>query len=158
MMTKDRFGLIQPWVSLVMRVAAGLIMIVAGVLKLADLDMSVYAVRSYDILPQVLVTPAGYALPFVEVALGFFLVLGLLTRWVAVFYLLLFAAFIFGTLWVQARGLEISCGCFGGGGPVPKADYFGHLRDQAFFTSLGVWLVFFPKSPFSVDGWLRPTQ
>lgn len=39
-----------------------------------------------------------------------------------------------------------------------QADYLGHLRDQAVFSALGVWLVIFPRSRLSIDGWLRSDQ
>jgi uncharacterized membrane protein YphA (DoxX/SURF4 family) len=148
----------QPWVSLGVRVAAGLVMIVAGVLKMQDLAATVRAVRAYDVLPEAVVPLVGNALPFLEVTVGFFLVLGLFTRWAAAVYLLMMALFVFGILSAWARGLQIDCGCFGGGGVVPKADYAGHVRDQAVFLALGAWLVAFPRSAFSVDGWLRMTK
>ena len=49
------------------------------------------------------------------------LVLGVLTRGAAVVSALLFAAFIIGIASVWARGMEIDCGCFGGGGYDPDA-------------------------------------
>ncbi|MCJ7827085.1 MAG: hypothetical protein MUP36_02445 [Demequinaceae bacterium] len=66
--------------------------------------------------------------------------------------------FMFGTFWVRARGLEIDCGCFGGGGPVIQADSLAHLWEQVLFASLGAWLLIFPKSTLSVDVWLNPTK
>ena len=47
---------------------------------------------------------------------GVCLVLGLLTRAAAVLSALLFVAFIVGIASAWARGLQIECGCFGGGG------------------------------------------
>lgn len=158
MKAKERFRFIQPWASLGMRLAAGLIMIIAGVLKMGDLAATVRAVRVYEILPEAVVPLVGNTLPFLEIAVGFFLILGLFTRWVAVVYLLMMAAFVFGILWVWAHGLQIDCGCFGGGGLVTKAAYAGHVRDQAIFLALGAWVVAFPRSALSIDGWLRKTQ
>ena len=49
------------------------------------------------------------------------LVLGVLTRGAAAVSALLFVAFIIGIASVWARGIEIDCGCFGGGGYDPDA-------------------------------------
>jgi uncharacterized membrane protein YphA (DoxX/SURF4 family) len=155
---KERFGFVQPWVSSAVRVAAGLVMIVAGVLKMEDLAATVRATRAYEVLPEVVVPLVGNALPFLEITVGFFLLLGLFTRWVAVVYFLMMALFVFGILSAWARGLQIDCGCFGGGGVVPEADYAGHVRDQAIFLALGAWLVALPRSALSIDGWLRTTK
>ncbi|MGI8644907.1 MAG: MauE/DoxX family redox-associated membrane protein [Nocardioides sp.] len=71
----------------------------AGVLKLPDPAASVRAVRAvraYELLPESTVTAVGHLLPLAEVALGSFLVVGLLTRASAVVSVLLLAAFIVG--------------------------------------------------------------
>lgn len=155
MPARRRWTLVQPWLSLGVRVSAALVMIIAGVLKMEDLATAVRATRAYQVLPEAVVPLVGNALPFLEVTIGFFLLLGLFTRWVAVVYLLMMTLFVFGILWAWARGLQIDCGCFGGGGVVSKADYAGHVRDQAVFLALGAWLAVFPRSALSVDGWRR---
>src|SRR5687768_6921152 len=104
------------WIGLVARLVVGAVWIVAGVLKLPDPAGSVRAVRAYQLLPEAVVPTVGYVLPIVEVVVGALLVLGLLTRGSAVVSLVLFAAFIFGISWAWAQGLQIECGCFGGGG------------------------------------------
>jgi len=63
----------------------------------------------------------GHLLPTLEVVVGAALVLGLLTRGAAVISGLLFIAFIVGISSAWARGLQIDCGCFGGGGFDPHA-------------------------------------
>jgi uncharacterized membrane protein YphA (DoxX/SURF4 family) len=55
-------------------------------------------------------------LPVLEVVIGLALIVGLLTRGAAVVSALLFVLFIIGIASVWTRGIEIECGCFGGGG------------------------------------------
>ena len=98
------------------RLVAGGVWIVAGALKLPDPAGSVRAVRAYQLLPEALVPTVGHALPIVEVVVGVTLVLGVLTRVVALVSALLFVAFVVGIASAWARGLRIDCGCFGGGG------------------------------------------
>ena len=93
-----------------------------GALKLPEPDESVRAVRAYELLPEAVVPVVGHALPVVEVLVGACLLLGLLTRGSAVVSSLLLVAFIVGISSAWARGLQIECGCFGGGaGPAQNA-------------------------------------
>ena len=111
---------VQQWVGLVARLVTGGVWIVAGALKLPDPAASVRAVRAYDLLPEAIVPTVGHLLPVLEVVIGVCLVLGLLTRAAAVLSSLLFLAFIVGISSAWARGLQIECGCFGGGGYVGR--------------------------------------
>ncbi len=104
------------WVGLGARVVIGVVWIVAGLAKLPDPAASVRAVRAYRLLPEVAVPVIGYGLPVLEVAVGLLLVLGLGTRVAAALSSVLLVLFIVGIASVWARGLQIDCGCFGGGG------------------------------------------
>ncbi len=109
------------WLGLLARLATGGVWLVAGALKLPEPAASVDAVRAYRLLPEAVVPTIGQLLPVVEVVVGLALVLGLLTRSVAVVSALLFVVFIVGIASAWARGLTIDCGCFGGGGYDPDA-------------------------------------
>lgn len=109
------------WVGLLARLVTGGVWIVAGALKITEPDASIAAVRAYELLPSSLAEVVGIALPAVELAVGLALVLGVLTRGAAIASAVLFGAFIIGIASVWARGIEIDCGCFGGGGADPGA-------------------------------------
>jgi len=104
------------WAGLVARLVTGGVWILAGGLKITEPDASIAAVRAYQLLPSSLAEAVGIALPAVELVVGLALVLGVVARGAAVVSALLFAAFIVGIASVWARGIEIDCGCFGGGG------------------------------------------
>ncbi len=72
------------WLGLLARLATGGVWLVAGALKLPEPAASVDAVRAYRLLPEAVVPTIGQLLPVVEVVVGLALVLGLLTRSVAV--------------------------------------------------------------------------
>ena len=114
-------GLVVGWLGLLARLATGGVWIVAGALKIPDPAASVQAVRAYRLLPEAVVPTVGQLLPVVEVVVGLALVVGLLTRTMAVTSAVLFVAFIIGIASAWARGLTIDCGCFGGGGYDPDA-------------------------------------
>ena len=137
----------------VARVVTGGVWIVAGALKFPDPAASVRAVRAYDLLPEAIVPTVGHLLPVVEVVIGVALVLGLLTRPVAIVSALLFLAFIVGIVAAWTRGLSIDCGCFGGGGFDADATekYPWEIARDLGLLALSLWLVVRPSSRFSLD-------
>jgi uncharacterized membrane protein YphA (DoxX/SURF4 family) len=145
------------WISTVVRLAMAGILIAAAIPKFADIPQSVRAVRAYDLLPEPVVPLVGTLLPVLEILLAVFLLAGLFTRIAAIVWLAMMAAFMFGVIWAWARGLNIDCGCFGGGGEVEEGatNYPVHLAERIGFIALGTWLLLFPRSRFSVDGWMR---
>jgi uncharacterized membrane protein YphA (DoxX/SURF4 family) len=149
--------LAQPWISLVVRLAMAGILIAAALPKMLDVDESVRAVRAYRLLPEALVPFVGTALPYFELVLAVVLLAGVFTRWTAIVWLVMMAAFVFGVAWAWAKGYSIDCGCFGGGGDIAEGttDYPGHMLERAGFVALGVFLLVFPRTPLSLDAWMR---
>ncbi len=148
----------KQWIGLVARLVTGGVWIYAAWLKLPSPEQSVAAVRAYQLLPVPLVEPVGYLLPPMELAVGICLVLGVIVRVSAVFSSALFIAFIIGIASVWARGIEIDCGCFGGGGAKPgaTADYPWEIARDVGLLALSAWLVVFPRTKLAVDNWLFP--
>ena len=141
------------WWGVVARLVTGGVWVVAGALKLPDLAASVRAVRAYDLLPEAVVPVVGQLLPIVEVVVGACLVLGLLTRASAVVSAGLFLAFVVGIASAWARGLQIDCGCFGGGGQVADAtsEYPLEIARDVGLLLLSLWLVVRPRSHLALD-------
>ncbi len=143
------------WFGLAARLVLGVVWLVAGGLKIPYLEESVLAVRGYQILPYDLAVVVGYLLPFVEVILGVLLILGLFIRPAAVLSGLIMLAFVIGIAQAWARGLAIDCGCFGGGGAIAleeaQAKYPWDIARDLGLMLLAAWLVFRPRSRFSLD-------
>jgi len=141
------------WAGLVARLVVGGVWIYAGLLKLPDPDQSVDAVRAYELLPGDLAVTVGQLLPVLEVVVGTALVLGLLVRGAAVVSAVLFVAFIVGIVSVWARGIEIDCGCFGGGGYDPDATskYPWEIARDAALLAASLFLVRLPRSRWALD-------
>jgi uncharacterized membrane protein YphA (DoxX/SURF4 family) len=151
---------VKDWIGLAARLVTGGVWIVAGLIKLPDPAGSVRAVRAYDLLPESVVPTVGLVLPLLEVVVGLCLVLGLLTRTMAVVSALLFVAFIIGIASAWARGLEIDCGCFGGGGQLEgaSAKYPGEIARDVGLLLASLWLVVRPRSRWSLDALISPTR
>jgi uncharacterized membrane protein YphA (DoxX/SURF4 family) len=102
-----------PWLGLVVRLGAAGLWLAAGIAKITDLEHFRTQVAAYDVLPHALVAPFAYTLPFVEVFVGLYLALGLMTRVAAIVSCVLMLVFIAALAQAWARGLVLDCGCFG---------------------------------------------
>ncbi|MEU8182019.1 MauE/DoxX family redox-associated membrane protein [Micromonospora sp. NPDC049044] len=152
-----RWPVVRPWLGTVARLGLAAVWLVAGASKVGDLAASGRAVNAYQVLPYDVATVVGAALPFVELALGVLLLLGLATRLVAGVSVALLVVFIVGIASAWTRGLAIDCGCFGSGGQLGEGQAPSYLpeilRDLGFLVLAG-FLVSWPHTPVSVDGWL----
>lgn len=148
------------WGGLVARLVTGGVWLVAGLLKVTEPDASIAAVRAYELLPSWAVEPVGLGLPAFEIAIGLALVLGVLTRGAGVLSALLFAAFIAGIVSVWARGIEIDCGCFGGGGAEPGAtsQYPWEIARDAVLLLLSLFVVVVRRTRLALDAVLFPER
>jgi uncharacterized membrane protein YphA (DoxX/SURF4 family) len=146
------------WWGLLARLVVGGVWIAAGIAKLPDPSGSVRAVRAYDLLPESVVPTVGHTLPILELVAGACLVVGLLTRPMSVVSTLLFLAFVVGISAAWARGLQIDCGCFGGGGfrADATAQYPWEIARDIGLLALSVALVVRPRTALSLDDRLLP--
>jgi uncharacterized membrane protein YphA (DoxX/SURF4 family) len=142
------------WLATAARLLLAAVWAWAAVAKITDPDAAVRAVRAYQLLPEAVVRPVAWGLPFVELALGVLLVVGLATRLAAVCSAVLLGVFMVGIASAWARGLQIHCGCFGGGGPsagVGARDYLVELVRDTGLLAVAVLLARHPHSRLAVD-------
>jgi uncharacterized membrane protein YphA (DoxX/SURF4 family) len=95
------------------RLAAAAVWLVAGFAKAVDLVHFHAQVDQYRLLPHALEAPFAYTLPFVEIGVGIYLAVGLLTRAAAILACVLMLLFLVAQAQAWARGLSLDCGCFG---------------------------------------------
>jgi uncharacterized membrane protein YphA (DoxX/SURF4 family) len=155
--SRSRFETAAPWISTAARLILAGVFLTAGVLKAADPQDSVAAVRAYELLPASWATVIGWGLPFAEIALGLLLAIGLLTRPVAIAAAALLTSFIIAVVSAAARGLSVDCGCFGGGGTLPpgQAHYTGEIIRDLGLLALAGWLVWRSDCRLCLDRWHR---
>jgi uncharacterized membrane protein YphA (DoxX/SURF4 family) len=135
------------------RIGLAAVWLVSGALKAVDPDQTYVAVRAYDVLPPLGVELVAALLPWVELAFGVLLFLGVGTRLVAVLSAALLLVFVAGVAQAWSRGLSIDCGCFGGGGAVAPGEtaYVQELlRDTGFLVMAG-WLIVRPRTLLAVE-------
>jgi uncharacterized membrane protein YphA (DoxX/SURF4 family) len=148
------------WAGLVARLVVGGVWLWAGLLKIGDPAGSVTAVRGYQLLPASLAETVGRVLPTIEVAVGVLLILGLLHRFSGLVSAVLQVAFVVGIASVWARGISISCGCFGDGGPDPDAigRYPWEIARDVGLLLTSLLVAWVRRTPLSLDGLLFPNS
>jgi uncharacterized membrane protein YphA (DoxX/SURF4 family) len=149
----DKFKVLQPWLTLLSRFILGVVLLVAGGLKIGNLPKSAMAVRSYEMLPIPLANFLGYTLPWIEIGLGLLLIVGVTVKISGALGALTMLAFIIAIAQAWARGLSIDCGCFGGGGAIDPEDtkYLSEIIRDIGLMALGIFLYFYPKGRFALE-------
>jgi uncharacterized membrane protein YphA (DoxX/SURF4 family) len=149
---------VKEWIGLLARLVVGVVDLLAGLAKFSDPAANVRQVRAFQILPEAVVPTVGHALPTAELIIGGALILGLLTRLVAVIGALFFIAFIIGIAAAWARGLEINCGCFGSQGvPAnPQRQYAIDIARDIGLLIGSAWLAVWPRTRLALDNLLFP--
>ena len=115
----------------------GAVFVWAGWLKARDPLQFLVDIRSFHLLPDPYACWLALALPWLEIFAG----LAVITGWKRQGGLLLLNAllmiFAVALLSAWARGLDVSCGCFGGGG---RSNIQQALLRDAVLLALGLWL------------------
>ena len=150
---EDKFKVLQPWLTLLSRLTLGVVLLVAGGLKIGNLPKSAMAVRAYELLPVSLANFLGYTLPWIEIGLGLLLIVGVSVKISGALGALTMLAFIIAIAQAWARGLSIDCGCFGGGGAIDPEDtkYLSEIIRDIGLMALGIFLYFYPKGRFALE-------
>ena len=148
----------QQLITLLGRLTLGGVLLVAGGLKAFDPAGAANAVAAYRILPTPVAHIVGYALPWLEIAIGLLLIIGISVRWAATTGGIIMFVFVAAIISVWARGMLIDCGCFGAGGvidpskvdEVHKTYFIEIIRDLA-LALCSLYLYFFPYGFLSFE-------
>jgi putative oxidoreductase len=141
---------------LAIRLALGFLFVFAGVEKIAQPEEFAQAIANYHLLPTITVNVFAILLPWIELVAGLFLMLGLFTRGSSLLLVFLLCLFTLAVAVSIARGLDISCGCFG----TASARKVGWSTLGEDFIMLGgsLLLYFCPNTPISIETYLVGSQ
>lgn len=103
----------MPWFVFLLRLVLGVALLVAGVLKAGHAPEFAAEIAGFRLLPSVLVAPLALALPYVEILLGLYLVVGLFTRVVGIVVCIQFVIYAAAVASAVLRHIAANCGCFG---------------------------------------------
>ncbi len=127
-----------------LRILLGILLIITGALKFPNLRGFSIIVASYGLLPRQLVKPAAYVQPFVEFAVGWWILSGKHLFYAAGAGLLLMVAanvFVIKGL-INKKKME-NCGCYGANIAVPLT--WKKLAENIILTVLFIALMLAAK-------------
>ena len=113
-MRLKRFDGIREKSGLILRWILGLIFIWTGTVKILNPEDFLVSLYGYEVaLPEIVLRLTTVVLPWVELLCGLAILFGIWIESVLLLLSSLLVVFILATGQAWARGLEISCGCFG---------------------------------------------
>src|ERR1043166_7569462 len=108
--------LVTQIVSGLLRIIVGAIFIYAGVIKVIDPTGFARDIDNYHMLPWAVSVRLAFYLPWLELFCGLVVLCGLFYRGGLLILNALISIFIIASIVAKARGLDITCGCFGRAG------------------------------------------
>lgn len=130
------------------------VFIVACIHKIGDPHGFALQVATYQILPLFLVNLQAIILPWVELAAGVLLIIGLWTRPAALVTIGMNLMFIAAIALALSADLHLQCGCFSSAQAGDDMSVGLIYRDAAFLV-VGAILVYVKPDRLTLDAWLR---
>jgi uncharacterized membrane protein YphA (DoxX/SURF4 family) len=141
--------------SLAARLFLGSVFLISGAEKLGALKTFGHAIANYEILPEPLANIAGLLFVWAELVVGILMIAGAVIRGSALLTSGMLVVFLIAIISAIARGLDIDCGCFAGN---PEPVGWKKVAEDVGLLAVAVFLIYFPKSYFSIDRLLRHEQ
>ncbi len=124
-----------------LRLILGAIFVVASADKIYQPAAFAQAIYNYQILPGTFVNIMAIVLPWIEILLGLFLIIGLWLPGAVTLTNLLLMTFFGALVFNVARGLDVHCGCFNTSAEgAPETTWY--LMRDASFLLMGGYLFF----------------
>ncbi len=134
--------------KIIARIMVGLVFLIFGLEKIPVPNVFAGEIMNYGFFPLFSVNLIAIFLPWVEVLVGIFVLLGIRLQSAATFSGILMILFIISVGIAMAKGLDISCGC--------SSSHNIKVGWQKIFENLGylilcIYIFIFPNSKFSLD-------
>ena len=140
--------------TIMVRIVLGGLFLISGIAKILDPIRFLFTLRAFRLLPGIFEPFLALFLPWFEVVLGLFILLGLFLRTASLMLGCLNFLFMMAIVSVMLRGFEIDCGCFGLIAdilPLPDmADYRAVVRNLI-LIGMSAYLYRSQGTLFSVD-------
>ena len=148
--------LAHPVLILILRLGIGGMFIVASIDKILEPGKFAIAIDNYRFLPELLVKVWAVTLPWIELFVGAFLVLGIFVEASALVSAIMFSSFFIALSAALARGLDISCGCFNlEDAKSNKISALNLLRDFSLIAG-SVWILFGHRGKLALESlWVK---
>jgi putative oxidoreductase len=145
----------HPYFLFGVRIVLGFVFVYAALEKIFQPEAFARDISYYRLLPNLLLNLFAIILPWIELLAGLFLLVGVLTRGSALVISSLLVLFGVAIAVSLARGLDISCGCFG----TASARKVGWttLGEDLLMLAGSVLLYYMPSTFASLESYLRKT-
>jgi len=138
------------YLALAARLLIGALFIYASLHKIQDPAAFAVSVRNYLLIPPAWSNLVALTLPWIEVAVGVFLIVGVQTRPSALLTTGMLGVFLGAMIYAYAIGLDIDCGCFGSAaGSAGRVGAFTIFRDSLLFL-ISFFVLLWDEGDFSV--------
>lgn len=139
----------HPLLIALLRIAIGVVFIVASLDKIQNPEAFATTIANYRILPYTFVNGIAIVLPWLEIITGTLLVLGVWIRAGTIIVLGLLLVFSIAISQALARGLDISCGCFTTN-PVAERMSLWTLVWDLLWLCWGILILLFDRGHYSL--------
>jgi uncharacterized membrane protein YphA (DoxX/SURF4 family) len=157
-MTADGDRGVRGWVidsiTLVARVALGVVFVYASWFKIADPYEFAINIATYQILPDAHVNVLAITLPWLELVTGILLVAGAFSREASLTVAGMLVMFIVAILIAMSKDLKISCGCFASEAAAADIGWPKVIEDAVMLAVAG-WVVAWGAGRISIDALLK---
>jgi len=138
---------------LVVRVVLGGLLLATGALKIGHPADLAAAIAGFRLLPDAIVGPLALALPYIELLLGAYVLVGLFTRAAAIVACVQFVIYAAAIASAVLRHIPANCGCFGPH-DVAVADW-PHVTFDLGLALLSAFVAYGAPGAFAIDRRLR---
>jgi putative oxidoreductase len=141
------------YLLLAVRLVLGFLFVFASVEKISQPEEFAKAIMNYHLVFIPAVNILAIVLPWIELFAGLFLLSGILVRASSLLLTLLLCVFALAISISIARGLDISCGCFGT--MAARKVGWTAIGEDVLMLAGSVLLCFFPSTFFSLENYFR---
>ncbi len=140
------------YLVLAARLIIGVLFVYASVYKVLDPASFAVSIRNYMIIPPAWSNLIALTLPWIELAVGLFLIVGIQTRASALLTTGMLGVFLAALIYAYSIGLDIDCGCFTSAASSGGRIGLYHLvRDGSLFL-ISLLVVVADSGDFSLSG------
>jgi len=144
------------WLALPVRLYLGWVFLTACWHKVLHPATFALDVATYQFLPLELINLFAITLPWVELAAGVMLVVGLRARAASLLTGAMMVAFIVALIAALDKGLQMGCGCFASNALAEEdpISWLTVMRDLA-WLAMSLYILFLDQSPLGFDRWFE---
>lgn len=124
------------------RIFLGVVFIIASVDKIIDPIAFAEIIKNYQILPDVMIGPVAFILPWLEFVCGAMLVCNVMLETATTILIAMLLVFIAALSANLYRGIDVACGCFSTDATQSSGMLETIVRDIVLLTAAGLTFLF----------------